>query len=378
MRRRLTRAILAAALIAGGALSAIPAAAPPALADPTGCMSTGQSGGGASAPGIDAGSITIADEIVVVSGTTCTGGGNVAASLPWSPPPCWWAPLYTPDQLKSLAASYAAADPLLDNYYQTDGGKTAEPAGYQSTDGPDYWDWNVDATPAGMWWGMVVNGAMLDTQTGFGDVLNCIASEATNTDGMDWSWTVNGTPDDINGDPVITDELLAEYAAETMNLPTTSFYSSPAAGTNLTVNLPTWLWMNGADYTPQTLSLCWEPTGNQYCSTVVATAQSFQIKTTAPDGDYTIFNGGCVPTTEADGTWIGTPFNDGNQGDSPPCGITYTHSSAGIAGGFGLSFTVNWSIAWNGGGPPNWPVPDPLTTDTVNYPVQEIQNIGGN
>lgn len=392
MRGRLIRSILATALIAGGALTAISTAAPPASAA-SGCLTAGQSGVGVGTPLIGAGTITIDDEITVISGTTCTGGANAPASLPWKPPPCWWAPLYTPGQLQEVAGSYAADDPLLNDYYVTDGGKSAMPAGYQSTDGPDYWDWNVaqgqsgpgaQGDPPGMWWGLVVNGAMLNTASGLGTVSSCIADDTLDSHQQDWTWVVNGAPDDAATAPVITDELLAEYAAETIELPTTTFYSSPAEGTDLTVNLPTWLWMDGANYTPQTLQLCWTPSGNQapggnqYCSTVVATPKTFAINTSAPPGDYTIFNGGCVPTTEPDGTWIGTPYADGkDQGGSPPCGITFTHSSAGVPGGFGLYITVNWSISWNDGGPPNWPVADPLETDTVTYPVQEIENLGG-
>jgi enoyl reductase len=378
VRNRLNRLTLALILLAGFLAAAGIQASSATAAGLSSC-------GTGNVATVDGEFVTIESEVCISSSTSSPGAPGYTQVSPnnikWTPPPCWWAPLYTPNQLEGIASGLASTMPAFESFYVTDGGQSSMPAGYQSTDGPDYWDWNIGATPSGMWWGLAVNQEMLDAPATNSEVVSCVSANFGNlTDGVYWYWSADNTqpPAALAGAPVITDEDLAEYAAASMDLPTAGFFSSPTAGTDLTVNLPTWLWLSGTTYAPQTLTLCWAPTGNTYCSTVVATPQTFTINTTAPIGDYTIFNGGCVPTTEPDGAWIGTPYGDGNQSGNPPCGITYTHSSIGVTGGFGLSFTVAWSVTWDGGAPPYWPVQDSLKTGIATYPVQEIENIGGN
>lgn len=373
MFRQLKRAFAALAIVAAACLLQAGSGGSPALAADAGNCTSGGGGGATGGGGAAGTQIEIWLNVAVEQGTVCPGGAANNTQPTWNPPPCWWAPVFQPADMKQFAyanvGDAGAAGVLwaaMLDYYETDNGKTAEPAGYQSTDGPDYWQWNIDMPPSGMWWGMVVNQALVGTPA----EANCILSSYLNSDGMPWSWAPNGPPANIPG-PAISDQLMAEYAAEVMELPTTTFTSSPAYGTNLTVNLPTWLWMDGANYKQQSLTLCWEPTGT-YCVTVVANPTSFTVNTTAPSGDYNLFTSGCV----ADGGTIGTPYQPSDGNADPPCGITFTHSTAGASGQFGISVTVNWAITWAGDGA-GFTVQDPITSTEQYYNVQEIENMGG-
>ena len=378
MRGRLNRLLVSFAVL--GALAVIPAAAQPAAAASSGCTSSTSGGTVVTPPTISGGSIAISQTVHVVFGTYCPGQASSNDSS-WTPPACWWAPVFTPQQLKDYAyANYANASSVdltwaqMVEYYETDGGKgETTPAGYKSTDGPPYSNWNIGATPGGMWWSLVFNANMIGTPQ-FNDCL----LHTMNSHGEPWSWVPDATPGpaDVTG-PIVTQEDLAEYAASIMQLPTSDFTSSPQVGQ--TVNLPMWVWAGDAargvnPYAPQRLEVCtnYPVGGGQLCATVTATAVSLTIDPGTPNNaaDAQVFDSGCTVT--AQGT-VGTPYS--GQTGNPPCGVTYLHSTA-QSGHYYPSVTVKWSVTWSGAGA-GWPKTDTMAGAPHQVTVQEIQTVVG-
>jgi hypothetical protein len=374
MRGRLKSLSLSLALF--GALAVGPVAASPAAAA-GGCTSTTSGGTVTTPPTISGGTIAISQTVHVIFGTACPPGSTSNDSS-WTPPACWWAPVFTPDALKAYAyANFVNASSAdltwqqMLQYYETDGGKgETTPPGYKSTDGPPYSNWNINASPGGMWWSLVFNEDMIGTPQ-FGDCLN----HTLTSDGEPWSWVpdANGGPTNVTG-PIITQGELAQYAASIIQLPASDFSSDPTAGQ--TVNLPTWVWAGNAatgTYAPQRLRLCTNyPVAAPICATVTATATTFTIDPGTPNNaaDALVYDSGC--TVNANGT-VGTPYT--GQPGLPPCGLTYLHSTPQNTLYY-PSVTVKWSVTWNGGGA-GWPKTDTMPGAVHQMTVQEIQSIVG-
>lgn len=379
MRGRLNSLLLSLSLL--GALAIGPGAASPAAADSGGCTSSLSGGTVTGPPTISGGTIAISQTVHVIFGNYCPGN-ETSNDSSWTPPACWWAPVFTPDALKAWAYAYYQTSTSTDltweqmaQYYETDGGKGENtPPGYKSTDGPPYSNWNIGATPGGMWWSLVFNQDMIGTP----QFTDCLL-HTDNTDGEPWSWVANGTggPNNVT-EPLVTQEELAEYAASIMQLPTSVFSSSPDAGQ--TVNLPMWVWAGNPargehPYAPQQLEVCTtNPVGGAVlCATVTATATAFTIDPGTPNNaaDAQVYDGGC--TVNRDGT-VGTPYT--GQPGLPGCGVTYLHSTTAPNTHYYPSVTVKWSVTWSGAGA-GWPKQDVMPGAARPMTVQEIQSIVG-
>ncbi|MBS2966768.1 hypothetical protein KGA66_27275 [Actinocrinis puniceicyclus] len=365
-----------------GAFMAGPVAASPASAASSGCSSTSSGGTVITPPTIGGQRITFDQAVHVFVGTYCPGAASMTGDLSWTPPACWWQPIFTPQQLKDFAYSYydtggGSADFTWNDllaYYEGKG--QTQPAGYTSTSGPPYSNWNVGASPGGEWWGIVFNEAMMDTP----QFLDC-EMHSMNADGKPWTWVATGAPAPANlAEPVVTREEVAEYAASIMQLPGSDFQSSPQNGQ--TVNLPMWVWAGDRNtgtgpYAPQKLKACAIDLSGapQACATVTATAQSFTIDPGTPNNaaDAVVYDAGCKPT--ADG-FVGEPYSTGQTGP-PPCGVTYLHSTTAQGQTYKPSVTVDWSINWDGTGGGTWPKPDAIPGLQHPVTVQEIQTIVG-
>jgi hypothetical protein len=373
MRGRLSHLLLSSALLAAFIAGPIAVAGP---AQAAACSSGGSGGTVITPPTISGGAISFNMAVHVLTATYCPGQGASNDST-WTPPACWWQPVFTPDQLKTFAYSYysdaSSADltwAKMTEYYETDGGKgETRPPGYKTTDGPPYSNWNIGADPGGAWWSIVFNQNMVGTPQ-FSDCL----MHTMNSDGEPWSWVPNGDPAPANvTGPIITQEELAEYAASIMQLPASDFTSSPAAGQ--TVNLPMWVWAGNpgggpGPYAPQILTACTGPLEPIVCATVTAKAVSFTIDPGTPRAaDARVFDPCKI---NANGT-VGTPYT--GQAGNPPCGVTYLHSTT--QGVYTPSVTVKWSVGWNGGGGGVWPKTDVMPGNTHQVTVQEIQTVVG-
>lgn len=378
MRGRLSP-LLASLAVLVGALATGSAAASPAAAASSGCTSSASGGTVVTPPTVNGASITFDQAVHVFIGNYCPGGA-ASGNLSWTPPACWWQPMFTPQQLKDFAYSYYQNSSSTDltwakmlQYYETDGGRgETTPPGYSSTSGPPYSNWNIGATPGGEWWSIVFNANMMGTAQ-FSDCLN----HTMNSDGEPWSWVPTGKPAPADvAEPVVTGEELAEYAASIMQLPGSDFQSSPQTGQ--TVNLPMWVWAGDPNagtgpYAPQKLRACTVDLDGvaSVCATVTATAQSFTIDPGTPSPADAHVYGPC--TISASG-YVGEKY-DGQTGP-PPCGVTYLHSTA-QGEVYRPSVTVEWSINWDGTGGA-WPKPDAVPGAQHPVTVQEIQTVVGN
>ena len=157
---------------------------------------------------------------------------------------------------------------------------------------------------------------------------------------------------------------LAVTARETLALPVPVVETSPAQASLQLVNLPTWLWVNPAEWAAVS------KTAAVPGEAVTATATPVLVTWHPGDGSTVTCHGPGTPYTSAD--------NPGSA--SPDCGHTYTRSSAGQPGGaFTATVTITWDVAWQGTGGAGGVLAPLETTATAAFEVAESQalNTGG-
>lgn len=372
-RRNWNRA-LCALVLAAATLCALGRATPVAFAD-SNCYSTDYGSYSTPSPTVVGGEIVMAVEIDSGGQNYCPGDAN-GSGISYPPPACWWAPMFTPVQLESFAYEYYQRDndpywTELLNYY----GSTTTPAGYTSDSGPPYSNWNIGSSPDGMWWSMVFNMAEFDSPQ-FG---NCLSESIVDGD-KPWTWADNDNqPANVTG-PVFSEEQLAEFAADSMILPTQDFDTSPV-GNVQTIDVPVWTWIPDVADDTQVLKLCWAPGGDAYCSVVTAVPTAIQVipDLNQPYSVAKVYGNGTAACAVNGSGSVGSAYYPPPT-QNPPCGVTYSQSSVidGQPTLFNLSIEVTWQISWNLGGGGEWPMYKQLPGATHAITVQEIQNLGGN
>lgn len=374
----LSSALLSLALV-GATLTVGAVTASPAAAASGSCSDTLSGGTVITDPGVSGGTITLS-QTVHFTGKHCPDGTATIGDTSWTPPACWWAPVFSPQRLKDWANEYYSSSSSADltwekltHYYETDGGLgETRPPGYKSTDGPPYSNWNIGASPPGTWWSIVFNADMVGTAK-----FNQCLTETMDSHGVPWTWVPQGAPDPAaSAAGVVSLEDIAQYTASKIELPAADFQSDPLD--KQTVNLPMWVWAGDAANHPLAnvdLTGCVRDLdGNPYaCATVTASAQSFTIDPGTPnDGADAVVYKNC--RVNPDGT-VGTPYQ--GQSGVPDCGVTYLHSTPG-GELYQPSVTVQWSVAWDGGAGGDWPKPVTVNGLPHDMQVQEIQTIVGN
>lgn len=277
--------------------------------------------------------------------------GPVAPQGTWTPPPCWYAPKYTPAQLK------AELEPIWE----------AESTGYEwdaaqrkhYVDGPekggDYKDFNKAKTGKGYWWDSYVN----DARIGEPGALACDKPPF---------WVDKGDAPPADIPEAITPEMLSKLAYAEIRVPDTKVTLAPSGTTK--VNLPTWAWLDGADFKPVSVTASVPILNIQ--ATTTATPVSLKIEPGTADAQLYPASGECA--INGDGS-IGTPYVKGDADKTPPCGLTYLRAS-GNNGPYKLKATITWKINWTGTG---HPTPTALPTGTFgttqDVTVDEIQAV---
>lgn len=150
---------------------------------------------------------------------------------------------------------------------------------------------------------------------------------------------------------------LARAAYEQLRLPSPAVESNPA-GEQL-VGLPTWLWLDRADWQPVSA------TASVPGVSVTAVARPVSVVWTLGDGSTVTCSG------------PGTPYGQGAEpkSGSPDCGHTYRTSSAGRPDGqFAASARVHWQVTWSGAGQ-NGVFPDLTTVTDAAFRVAESQGL---
>ena len=152
--------------------------------------------------------------------------------------------------------------------------------------------------------------------------------------------------------------VLAALARQTLGLPSPVIRSSPAQNALQLTNLPTWLWINPAEWVPES------KTATVPGESVTATATPVSVTWHPGDGSTVTCQGAGTPYASADNP----------AAASPSCGHTYTASSAGQPGGaFQATATITWDVTWQGAGGAGGALPPLFTTAAAAFRVAESQ-----
>ncbi|MFF9807422.1 hypothetical protein ACF1G5_20280 [Streptomyces coeruleorubidus] len=274
------------------------------------------------------------------------GSGNSAGALKsatsWAPPPCWYAPKYTPEQLqKYLEPTWEAGS----TGYEWDAKQRD-----RYVNGHPYKDFNKDKTGKGYFWDSFVNK---DFPPGWDSCKEEIF------------WVDQGDPPPANIENAVTPEVLAELAYAEIRVPGTEVTLAPAEATK--VNLPTWSWLDDAQFKPVSVTASVPVLGIQ--ATATAEPVSLRIEPGTKDAVTYPASGVC----EIDNGRIGEPYAEGKADQTPPCGVKYLRSSGN--GTYPLQATVTWKIQWTGTGGAGGDLPDGTFGATQDVVVQEIQSV---
>ncbi|MFD6189707.1 hypothetical protein [Streptomyces sp. NPDC060275] len=268
--------------------------------------------------------------------------GAVTSSTSWSPPACWYAPKYTPEELqKTLEPIWEAES----TGYEWDAKQREK---YNAKD--EKKGFNKDKTGEGYWWGSYVNKSY---------------PPGWDKCDEDYFWVDTGEPPPAEVENAVTPEVLAELAYAEIRVPGTEVTLAPAEATK--VNLPTWAWLDGAEFKPVSVTASVEEIGIN--ATATAEPVSLRIEPGTPDAEIYPASGVC----EIKDGRIGAPYEKGRADDTPPCGVKYLRSSG--EGTFPLQATVTWEIHWTGSGGAGGDLPDGTFGATQDVVVQEIQAV---
>ncbi|WP_435251049.1 hypothetical protein [Streptomyces tendae] len=274
-----------------------------------------------------------------------TSVGPVAAATNWTPPACYYAPKYSPEQLQKVK------EPVWE----------AESTGYQwdaaqrdrYVNGKPYKDFNKEKAGEGYWWDSYVTPG----REGDPGALDCKRETF-------WVDTGDDPPADIP--QAITSEVLAQLAYAEIRVPTTEVALRPAEATK--VNLPTWAWLDATDFKPVSVTASVPLLGVE--ATTTAEPVSVKIDPGTADAQTYPASGVC----EAANGSIGEPYAKGKADETPPCGVKYLRSSGD--GSYQLKATVTWKIHWTGTGVAGeQPLPDGDFGGEQDVIVQEIQAV---
>ncbi len=271
--------------------------------------------------------------------------GPVTSATTWTPPACYYAPKYTPEQLQKYLEPIWEAGSTGHEWDLSQRKRYVE--------GEPYKDFNKEKAGEGYWWDSYVTPGRI----GDPGALDC-------DDPIFWVDNNDDPPADI--EQAITPEMLAQLAYAEIRVPTTEVDLAPDGETK--VNLPTWMWLDGADFKPVSVTASVPLLGIQATTTAVPVYARIEpgtsdAETYPPSGVCEINNGR-----------IGEPYAEGKANRTPPCGVKYLRSSGDDA--YKLQATVTWKIHWTGTGVAGQrPLPDGTFGGEQDVTVQEIQAV---
>ncbi|MFE6481338.1 hypothetical protein ACFVGN_00105 [Streptomyces sp. NPDC057757] len=271
--------------------------------------------------------------------------GPVASSSNWTPPACYYAPKYTPDQLQNYLEPIWEAG---STGYEWDASQRD-----RYVNGQPYKDFNKDKADDGYWWSSYV------TQGREGDpgALDC---------DRPYFWVDTGDPPPADVPEAITPEILAQLAYAEIRVPSTRVDLAPAGTTK--VNLPTWSWLDAAEFKPVSVTASVPLLGIE--ATTVAEPVSLKIEPGTADATTYPASGVC----QFDNGRIGEPYAAGKSDRTPPCGVKYLRASGDTS--YKLRATITWKIHWTGTGVnAAQSLPDGEFGADQDVVVQEIQAV---
>jgi enoyl reductase len=270
--------------------------------------------------------------------------GPVASTTAWTPPACYYAPKYSPAGLKAYLEPIWEAD---STGYEWDAKQRD-----RYVNGHPYKDFNKAKTGKGYWWDSYVTPG----REGDPGAVDC-------TKPIFWVDTNQDPPPDIP--EAVTPKILAELAYNEIRVPGTKVTLAPAGKTK--VNLPTWAWLDAAEFRPVSVTASVPVLG--ISATTTAEPVSLKIDPGTEDAETYPASGVCA----IDNGRIGEPYARGKANDTPPCGVKYLRSSGD--GSYQLRATITWKIHWTGSGGAGGDLPDGTFGSTQDVTVQEIQAV---
>ncbi|WP_408056797.1 hypothetical protein [Streptomyces huasconensis] len=275
-------------------------------------------------------------------------GSNAGPLIPatsWTPPPCYYAPAYTPAQLQKKLEPIWAVDSTGPEWDLTQRDRYVN--------GKPYKDFNKKKAGDGYWWDSFIPEGRESAPGAF----DCDEP---------YFWVDKGEPPPADAPEAVTPEILAHLAYAEIRVPDTEVSLAPAGTTK--VNLPTWAWLDKADFKP--VSVTASVPVLQIEATATAEPVSLKIDPGTPDAEIYPASGVC----DLVGDRIGTPYAKGKAKETPPCGVKYLRSSGD--GSYPLKATVTWKIRWTGTGVDGeQTLPDGEFGAEQDVVVQEIQSI---
>ncbi|CAL9460857.1 hypothetical protein SUDANB96_02655 [Streptomyces sp. enrichment culture] len=283
----------------------------------------------------------------VVFDRSKNGSGNAAGALAsstsWTPPPCWYAPKYTPEQLQKYLEPIWEAGSTGHEWDAQQRKKYVDEKDHSK-------DFNKHKTGKGYWWASYVNE---DYPPGWD---SC---------DEDYFWVDEGSAPPAGIENAVTPEVLAELAYAEIRVPGTEVTLAPAGTTK--VNLPTWAWLDAAEFEPVSVTASVPVLG--IAATATAEPRSLELDPGTPDAETYPASGVCEIV---DGR-IGEPYARGKADRTPPCGVRYLRSSGD--GSYPLRATITWKITWTGTGGAGGDLPDGTFGAEQAVTVQEIQAV---
>ena len=246
--------------------------------------------------------------------------GTVTALGTWTPPACWYEPMYTPEE-KEQQYEDLLGSPLFSGKKEA-----VEGMGDRFKDGHPYTDFNKKRAGDGLFW----TSARDDSRPTDPRIWECREPDF---------WVGNGeTPPVANA---IDAETLAGLAYSRIQVPDTEVALAPEGTTK--VNLPTWAWLDEADFHDVSVTASLDVGGWNLSATTTARPVSLKLDPGSADATTYPSSGECA--INADGS-IGEPYARGKADETPPCGMAYLRSSDG--GTYQLRATITWEITWEG------------------------------
>ncbi|MGW3817218.1 hypothetical protein [Streptomyces sp. NPDC005046] len=279
------------------------------------------------------------------NGSGGSAGAVTSSSGAWTPPACYYAPKYTPDQLQKYLEPIWNAESTGPEWDLEQRDKYVN--------GGEAKDFNKAKAGKGYWWDSYVT----EGREGDPGALKCDR-------GIFWVDTGDAPPADVP--EAITPEMLAQLAYAEIRVPSTKVDLAPAGTTK--VNLPTWAWLDTAKFKPVSVTAS-VPLLNV---TATTTAEPVSLKIDPGTDDATTYPASGV--CEISGDHIGEAYAKGKAEQTPPCGVKYLRSSGD--GSYKLRATVTWKIHWTGTGiPEERDLPDGTFGAEQDVVVQEIQSV---
>ncbi|MGW1004889.1 hypothetical protein [Streptomyces sp. NPDC002520] len=268
--------------------------------------------------------------------------GPLTPTTSWAPPACWYAPKYTPSQLQKYLMPIWAAE--------STGHEWDAKQRDRYVDGHPYKDFNKSKSGKGYWWDSYVDE---NFPPGWDKCSKPIF------------WVNKGAPPPAEIRNAVTPRILAELAYNEIRVPGTKVTLAPAGTTK--VNLPTWAWLDGAEFKPVSVTASVPVLG--ISATTTAEPVSLKIDPGTADAESYPRSGVC----EIKNGRIGEPYATGKADETPPCGVNYLRSSGN--GSYPLKATVTWKIHWTGSDGTGDNLSDGTFGTTQDVVVQEVQAV---